>query len=41
MGYLKVLFKYEWELVKSRPVRTSGWLKMLTKMIWWKMRTIA
>ncbi|MCK7502990.1 MAG: hypothetical protein MZV70_02065 [Desulfobacterales bacterium] len=34
MGYLKVLFKYEWELVKSPAgAYISGWPRM------WKTRT--
>ena len=39
MGYLKVLFKYEWELVKS-PAGANQWLaKKVAQRTWWLTRT--
>ena len=34
MGYLKVLFKYEWELSRARPAPTNGWPRTWMKKIW-------
>ena len=39
MGYLKVLFKYEWELVKSPAGAISGWPRTWPKRTWWLTRT--
>ena len=40
MGYLKVLFKYEWELLKVRQGPIYGWQKMWKRRIWLLMPMI-